>query len=208
MKLAVRDPAGIVTVATVELASAGMSLVMVTTRPPAGAFCPRVTVPVDVNPPLTKFGLNVTEVMSGARSVMLAARLVLLPAAVIVTVVSALTAIVVIGKLTVFWPSGTVTVAGNEMKPAGAALSEIVTPAGGAVSSRVMVPVADWLPNTVEGLITNPTTPGALTVKVFVLETSGLAAAVIATGVSFDTLKVSIVVEAVVLPPAIVTVVS
>lgn len=208
VKLAVRDPAGIVTVATVELAIDGMSLVMLTVRPPAGATCPSVTVPVDVRPPLTKFGLNVTEVMSGARSVMLAVRLVLLPVAVMVTVVSALTAIVVIGKLAEFSPSGIVSVAGNVMNPAGAALRAIVMPPTGAVSSTVTVPVAGWLPNTVEGLITKPTTPGARTVKVFVLETSGLAAAVIATGVSFATLKVSIVVEAVVLPPAIVTVVS
>ena len=66
-KVAVRDPAATVTLAG-TLARDGRLLYKATSAPPAGAFAERVTVPVDVAPPVTVVGFKVSacSVTAGA----------------------------------------------------------------------------------------------------------------------------------------------
>ena len=113
-KVAVFDPAGIVTLAgTVAAVFALLKATVVATT----AFPVRVTVPVTVAPPTTEVEESVSVVKSGGRTVSVMLFVTLRAMAEIVTTVFADTEPTVIGKVTVFVPVGTVTVAGRTPPP-------------------------------------------------------------------------------------------
>src|ERR1051326_2490294 len=64
-KLALDEPAGMVTVGALGNACVGSLLVSETTAPPAGATPPRVTVPCADAPPITDAGLTEASASSG-----------------------------------------------------------------------------------------------------------------------------------------------
>jgi hypothetical protein len=109
VKLAVEAPAAMVTDAGTD-AYAELLLESETTDPPEGAGLPRVSVPVELVPPLTADGLSVTEDKAGAVTVSTAdAR----PAAEMVEVVLEETGMVVTVKVAVELPAATVIEAGT-----------------------------------------------------------------------------------------------
>src|SRR5687768_13697046 len=97
-------PSGTVTVAG-TVATVGLLLARVTVTPPAGAAADSVTVPVEGLPPATLVGFSVAEArvgpVTGAAGVTVRVTGVEAPprVAVIVTGVSAVTAVVVTGKV-------------------------------------------------------------------------------------------------------------
>ena len=104
-------PAGTVTVAgTVAFAELEVSL---TTSPPAGAAELRVTVPVELDPPVTAVGLSVSEVAIGAFTVTVVVAVVPAPVAVTITLWFVATGVDVTVKYAEKLPAGMVTVAGT-----------------------------------------------------------------------------------------------
>ena len=63
------EPAGTVTELTNRLATAVLSLTTLTTTPPVGAVVFKITVAVEVAPPITLLGLNPTDEIAGGLSV-------------------------------------------------------------------------------------------------------------------------------------------
>jgi hypothetical protein len=118
-------------------------LASVTSVPAAGAAALRVTVPVELPPPVTLVGLSASEetVIGGAPGLMVSAACCELPPTVAVTVALAIvvTAGVVMANETVVWPAETPTLDGN---PAALLLLESVTtvPPEGATLLIVTVP--------------------------------------------------------------------
>jgi hypothetical protein len=149
-------------------------LLKLTTEPPEGAAELNVTVPVELFPPTTLVGFNVTEEMVGP---LLAGLMVseacceLLPSvAVIVAVVAEVTVWVLTVNVALVAPAGTMTLAGTV---AAAALLESATvaPPGGAPLS-VTVPCELPPPVTLGGLrVSDATvmTVGAVTYRVLVM---------------------------------------
>jgi hypothetical protein len=148
-KVAVVDPGATVTlagtVAVVELEAS------VTMKPVPTAAKFRVTVPVEPLPPTTVAGLKLTPEGESTRSERVAFRVVLPSVAEIVTLVVAVTVVVVIGNVAVRAPPATVTLAGT----VAAALFEasvMVSPPAGAGPFSVTVPVEVPPPAMVAGL--------------------------------------------------------
>jgi hypothetical protein len=77
VNVAVVAAAATATLAGTE-AAAALSLLSVTTAPPVGAAALRVTVPVDVLPPVTDVGFKPTELTTGGVTVKMAVPEVLL----------------------------------------------------------------------------------------------------------------------------------
>jgi len=154
-KLALSAPAATVTLAG-TLATVTLLLDSATIAPAVGAAAVNVTVPVAPVPPTTLAGVTVTEDKLGAAgtgvTVSTAEREAPAKVPEIVTAAVAVTGVVVIVKLALVAPAGTVTLAGT---PATVALLlprvTVAPPAGAAVLS-VAVAVADVPPTTVEGL--------------------------------------------------------
>src|SRR5437762_13971337 len=88
-----------------------------------------------------------------------------------VTALTAATALVVIGKVTVVALTGTVTVAGTVAALRLLLASVTTAPPAGAAAPRVTVPVLPAAPVTAAGLTVTPTSPaaGGFTVSVAVL---------------------------------------
>lgn len=111
-----------------------------------------------------------------------------LKSAVTLTTCCAVTGIVVIWKVAVVCPVGTIIVAGTT-----AALllleSKTVIPPLGAMPVRVTVPCADCVPTTAVGEIVRDITDGELIVRVAILEAPS-ATHVTLTGVSAETASV------------------
>ena len=147
-KLAVEAPAAMVTVAG-NITDEELE-VTVTVNPPAGARPLRVILPVAVNPPMTEAGAMLNPVKLAGVMVNVADFVTELPVALIDTLVNDETASVLIVKLTLFAPAGTVTVAGDtaaeELEP-----RLMTTPPLGALAVSVNVPVTLVPPCTVLG---------------------------------------------------------
>jgi hypothetical protein len=133
----------------------------------AGPF--RVTVPVDVPPPITVLGLRIKDARVPGLMVRVAERVVLYVADT-VTDVALATAVVVTVKVLVVVPAATVILAGSA---AAELLSDRVTviPPEGAAPFRDTVPVEELPPTTLLGLRLKLLTEGGLIVKPAVLVT-------------------------------------
>src|SRR5882724_7694563 len=215
MKLAVFAPAATVTLAGTRAANV-LLLESDTTAPPDGAALLNVTVPVDdCVPPVTLVGLsasadNVTG-GGGAGFTVSAAVLVVPPyAALIVTAVETVTALVLTVKLAVVAPAARVTLVGTRAAVVLLLESETTAPPDGAAPLNVTVPVEDCVPPvTLVGLSAsadNVTGGGAagFTVSAAVLVVPAYAALIV-TAVETVTALVLTVEVAVVAPAATLT---
>jgi len=139
--------AGTVTLAG-TVAAAVFELESVTTAPAGGALPVRVTVPAVVRPPVTLAGVIVTVEFAAAVTIRFAVFVTDASVVEIVTVLLAATPRVVIVKVTLAEPAGTVTLAGTVA--AAVLLLETVTetPPAGATPLSVSVPVALFPPTT------------------------------------------------------------
>jgi hypothetical protein len=197
VKVAVVAPAATVTLAGV-VADALLSD-KVTVEPPVGASPFKVTVPVEDVPPMTAVGLISTDASAGGVIVRVAVRLVPLKDAVTVTFVLLLTAIVVTVNVAVAAPAGTVTLAGLV---ADELLSErvITTPAAGAKPVKVTVPVEEFPPATLAGLMATDESAATVMDSVSVLLTPLSVAVIVAVTVLLTppvaTVKVPVVAPA------------
>ena len=148
VKLVLEYPTGTVTVCGTT--AEGSLLDKATVTPPSGANPFRVTLPATVLPVTTRLGLSERE--AGTKpTTKFPVTVVLLRVAVIVTVVLVATALVVIGKVVLWEPAGTVTVVGTVTE--GSLLERlIIAPFVGAGPYRVTLPVTLLPPDTGFGL--------------------------------------------------------
>lgn len=138
--MALVAPPATVTVAG-TVAAAVMLLDKVKVRPPAGATAVKVTVPVEVLPPMTEVGLSVSVESATALTRRLAVLLTPLKDAVMTTFVVVVIGTVVMAKVAVVLPAAIVTVAAT-LATVGLALDrETAIPPVGAAALRVTVPV-------------------------------------------------------------------
>ncbi len=156
-------PAATVTVA--GTVTAGLPLARVMTRPPVGAGPFVVTVPTAPIPPMTLFGLMVTDVGVVRTTETVTFLDIAAAVAVIVAETSATTAVVVTLNETETAPFGTTTVAGT-VTPALLDDNVTVTPPGPAAEARFTVPTAVEPPTIVVGSIVTETRSGRI-VSVF-----------------------------------------
>ena len=154
---ALDEPSATVTLVG-TLATPLLALESDTVVPPAGAVPESVTTPCEPDPPATLSGLTSRPCSAGAGggapagvTVSGAVRLVPLYEAVIVTVVLAATADVVIVKVPVKPPVGTVTLAGT-LATAVLLLESETTVVSGAATLTITVPLEASPPATVDGL--------------------------------------------------------
>ncbi len=126
-----------------------------TTTPPGGAACVRLTVPVDVLPPTTAVGLSATVDKTGPGVVTVSGVDAFDPpyVAEIVTVVDVVTAVVETVNVAAVRPAFTVTLAGIAAAVGLLLVSETVAPPAGAGPLRLTVPVDEVPPTTEEGFI-------------------------------------------------------
>jgi hypothetical protein len=156
-KVPVVEPAGTVTVAG-TVPAAALSTERFTTNPPTGAALPRVTVPVEVNPPTTEVGLSVSAVSTGGLTVSVAVAGAFeepVPTAEIVSFFVAATAVVVMVNVVDVAPAGTVTVVGGTAE-GSLEVTVIPRPPVGAGPLMVTVPVVEVAPSTVVGFNVRP----------------------------------------------------
>jgi hypothetical protein len=153
VNVALVAPAGTVTLEGVEAVDE-LSL-SDTTIPPLGAAAVNVTVPVEDVPPTTDVGLRLTAEsdveVGGGVTVMAVWSIVPLSDAVRPTVVVPNGGDVVMVKLALVAPTGTMTLAGTLATVGIWLLKSTGTPGSGAALWSVTVPVADWPPVTVVG---------------------------------------------------------
>jgi hypothetical protein len=159
-KLAVVIPSGTSTLG--GTVTSGSLLLKITVVPPADAAPSILTVPLDVFPATTVFGLNTTDIGFGSLTVKLAVFALVPSLAVIIAVVLAVTITVFTVKVAVVEPSGTVTEAGTDATLL-LLVSSTIVPAG-AEASRVILPIDEFPPATFDGLRDNAVKIGGLTV--------------------------------------------
>jgi len=163
VKVALVAPAATVTVA--GTVAAVRPEVRLTESPPVGAAPVRVTVPVELVPPVTEVGFKLTVESTGALTVRVAVAETLFAVAVIVAVWFDPTATVVAVNVADVLPAATVTEAGTVT----AELLEVsvtAKPPVGAGPFRVTVPVELVPPDTVVGFIETLDATVASTVRV------------------------------------------
>ena len=152
LKLAELAPAGTVTLAG-TLAFAGLLLVRDTTTALAVTLL-RVTVPTELEPPTTVVGFKMSdESTAGVAAVTVSVTDLLTPKWVAVRLPAGVepTGLVLTVKFVDHALPGIVTELGTDA--AGFALVKLTTaPLEGAAPVRVTVPVADWPPETLDGL--------------------------------------------------------
>ena len=170
MNVALVAPSVTVTVAG-TVAPPVLLLDRLTTRPPAGAADPMVTVPVELpNPPITDDGLNVTLLTAKGLTMSVPDALEALKAPPIVTLVAVETTRDVTVNVALDAPAGTSTVAGTVAAPALLLVKVTVAPPVGAFAFSVTVPVELPLPpSTAEGSSDTLETTIGLTVNMAVL---------------------------------------
>lgn len=161
VNVVVTAPAGTVTL--VGTAAAGWLLASVTTAPPGGALVLRVTVPLEVPPPFSNWGLSRNEESATLGCTFsVAERLLPAKVAVMPTAVPTVTPLVLTVKLAEAAPRGTVTLAGT-VAAAGLLLVSVITaPPAGAGFVSVTVPVDEAPPATEVGLTVRAARPGPL----------------------------------------------
>ena len=167
VKVVLMLPAGTVTLAG-TVTTAVLALVSVTTVPPVGAAMFKVTVPVDGAPETTVDGFNVTDdTTNSGVTVRVALRLLPKWAAVMLTVVDAVTVKDLIVKVVLVLPAGTVTLTGTVDTEVLPLVSVTTVPPVGAAMFKVTVPVDGAPETTVDGFsVTDDTTNGGVTVRV------------------------------------------
>jgi hypothetical protein len=175
VKLALVWPADTVTLDG-TVATDVLLLESVTVTPPEGTAAERVTVPVELFPPLTRVGLRVSEesVTPPLAGLMVSeACWELLPSvAVITAVVVVVTDVVVTVKFALVDPAATVTLLGTLAEPL-LLESETTDPPEGAALESVTVPCEELPPVTLLGFNVTEETVGedaGVTVKVACLE--------------------------------------
>jgi hypothetical protein len=169
VKVAVVFPEVTVTL-TGTVATPVLLLERVTTVPADGAGPEIVTVPVEGDSPLTVVGFKVSELATGVWIVSVVVRLTpRLP--VIVTLVFAVTGLLVTVKVAVVAPAATVTVAGTVVSVVLLVDRVTVAPPVGAGPVKVTVPVDDVPPITDVGLRVTELRVAAVTIRVAVLVT-------------------------------------
>lgn len=171
-----------------------------TTMPPEGARPLRVTVPVEVEPPIKVLGVTVRLVGKADETVNVADTAVLPTVAVIVAFAGVCTAVVVIVNEADVAPAGTVTLEGG-VAPALFVESVTTIPLEEAGPLRVTVPVDGVPPTTEVGETMRLTGIAGLTVNDAVADVP-CAVAVIVIADDVDTDNVVIGKEAVVAPAA------
>lgn len=141
-------PAGTVTLS--GTLAAPLLLVSATLAPLVGAGPLKRTVPVDdCNPPTTLVGLRVSEAIVGSNTgltVSVAVFVVLPKVAEIVTLVDAVTALVVTVNVALVAPAATVTLEGVLATAVLLLARETIAPPAGAAPLNVTVPVEDCIP--------------------------------------------------------------
>jgi len=168
VKVPVLDPLGMVTVGGTETPVEPDERLIVV--PPAGDGRFRLTVPIAELPPMSELGETTSPDSSGVSMLSDVVKVLLPCIAEIVAVTLAVTAVVLIVKLTVCAPAGTVTFAGNVAEE----LEEVkltVVPPFGANPLRVTVPVRDVPPTTVDGVSETEVRTAAVIAKVEVFDT-------------------------------------
>ena len=175
-----------------------------TTIPPVGAAPLSVTVPVEVEPPVTEVGLTLK--LDGEGGVTVSVAVTDFPPAVAVMVagVEDETGVVAIVKVAVVAPPATVTLAGGAALPLLEA-SITTVPPGGDVALSVTVPIDELPPTTEEGATERLPAPAAVIVSVAVTDVPD-AVAVIVDGVVELTTEVETVKLTELAPPGTVTV--
>jgi len=160
VNVAVVEPAATVTDAGTVAAEVLLD-VSATVVPPVGAMLLKVTVPVELSPPVTEVGLRETPVKVGAVTVKLAVCDWPFNVAVTVAVAFAATALVATVNVPVVAPAAIVAVAGT-VAPALLEANVIERPPAGAALLIVRVPVEDTPPATVVGLSATAVSVGAV----------------------------------------------
>ena len=164
VKLALLAPAATVTLAGTVAFVLLLDKAIIT--PPLGAALLKVTVPCELLPPVTLVGLSVSEdklAGGGAgRTVRVAVRVTPLNAAEIVTLFVVATAAVLIAKVALVAPEGTVTVAGVEATEELLLVKVTTAPALGAALLSVTVPCDIPPPTRVFGFKVSDDSVGAV----------------------------------------------
>ena len=160
LKLKLLLPAGIVIIPTAGLATVGLLLASLTGVPPAGAGHGKATVPVTVFGPTTGFALNVNDctplrLTTNGASTYFPLRLAVINP---LRARGELIGIVMMGKLALILPAGTVILAGGVTASRVSSNSTMVPPAGAGLL-RVSVPVRFSQPLTLDALRVNLSSP-------------------------------------------------
>lgn len=202
MNVAVELPAGIVRDAGTAATEVMLDESVILTPPvPAGPF--RATVPVEGAPPVTTVGLRLIETNANGLTVRVEVLEIVPFVAVIFAATELETVEVVIVKLAEVDPAGTVTVAGVwTLDVLHAKLTD--APPAGAGPFRATVPEAESPPTTDAGEMTTDVNASAEMERVAVTDAEPIPAVIVAEA-EFATAVVEITNEAVVEPPATVT---
>jgi hypothetical protein len=188
VKVAVVAPAGTVTVAG-TVAIVVSAEVRATDMPPVGAALPRVTVPLEVAPPLMVVGFRATAVTIGGLTVNVAD----CAPEEMDGVFAVATGSVVTVKVPLVAPAAMVAVAGTVAEVVSLEATGTVNPPVGAGPLMVTVPVEGVPPMTAVGFTLTPVTVGAFTVKFAVFDALSANVPVMTTAVLVATGDVVIV---------------
>jgi len=173
----------------VMLAGAGAAAVLSeanVTVVATGAVAERVTVAVELTPPVTDAGLSVMLETDGT-AVMVSAAVGAPPLSVAVMVEEPAVRVVTVvtWKVAVVEPAATVTVAGTVASAVLLEESATEVPPVGAATLRVTVSVEGLPPRTLVGLSETPVATIGVTVSVAVLETALAVAVIVEVALAF-----------------------